>query len=54
MAWNCSTNCRVRLWEGDIDAALNFAVALPTEGPASLVDKNEGVPVFRATETAAE
>jgi catechol 2,3-dioxygenase len=42
------------VWGGDIDAALNFAVALPTEGPESLVDKNEGVPVFRATETAAE
>jgi catechol-2,3-dioxygenase len=42
------------VWEGDIDAALNFAVALPTEGPEALTDKNEGVPVFRATETAAE
>jgi catechol-2,3-dioxygenase len=42
------------VWEGDIDAALNFAVALPTEGPEALADKHEGVPVFRATEAAAE
>jgi catechol-2,3-dioxygenase len=38
------------VWEGDIDAALNFAVALPTEGKEALMDKNEGVPVFRAAE----
>jgi len=42
------------VWEGDIDAALNFAIALPTEGKEALVDKHENVPVFRATETAAE
>jgi catechol 2,3-dioxygenase len=42
------------VWEGDIDAALNFAVALPTEGAEALVDQAEGVPVFRATQTAAE
>ena len=39
------------VWEGDIDAALNFAVSVPTEGPAALEDKVEGVPVFRAMET---
>jgi len=38
------------VWEGDIDAALNFAVAVPTEGPAALEDKVEGIPVFRAME----
>jgi catechol-2,3-dioxygenase len=42
------------VWEGDIDAALNFAVALPTEGPEALSDRVEDVPVFRATQTAAE
>jgi catechol 2,3-dioxygenase len=39
------------VWEGDIDAALNFAVAVPTEGAAALEDKVEGVPVFKAMET---
>ena len=42
------------VWEGDIDAALNFAVALPTEGAEALADRVEDVPVFRATQTAAE
>jgi catechol 2,3-dioxygenase len=34
------------VWGGDIDAALNFAVALPTEGKEALEDRTEGVPVF--------
>ena len=38
------------VWEGDIDAALNFAVARPTEGQGALEDQVEGVPVFRAAE----
>jgi catechol 2,3-dioxygenase len=42
------------VWEGDIDAALNFAVMLPTEGEAALQDRNENVPVFRTAESAAE
>lgn len=42
------------VWEGDIDAALNYAVNLPTEGSAALEDTAEGNPVFRATEPAAE
>ncbi len=41
------------VWAGDIDAALNFAVSLPTEGAEALVDRVENVPVFLA-ETAAE
>ena len=41
------------VWEGDIDAALNFAVAVPTDGPEALSDL-EDVPVFRAPQTAAE
>jgi catechol 2,3-dioxygenase-like lactoylglutathione lyase family enzyme len=35
-------------WEGDINAALNHYVALPTEGPAALEDRTEGLPVFAA------
>ncbi len=38
------------VWEGDIDAALNFAVAKPTEGKEALEDLAENVPVFRAAE----
>ena len=34
------------VWGGDIDAALNFAVALPTEGKEALEDRTEDVPVF--------
>ena len=33
------------IWEGDIDAALNYAVPQPTEGPEALEDSVE-VPVF--------
>ena len=42
------------VWENDIDAALNFAVALPTEGAEALVDRTEGIPVFGAVRPAAE
>lgn len=35
------------VWERDIDAALNFAVTLPTEGPEALIDAAD-VPVFGA------
>ena len=38
------------VWEGDIDAALNFAVAKPTEGKEALEDEHQNVPVFRAAE----
>jgi catechol 2,3-dioxygenase len=34
------------VWEGDIDAALNYAEGLPTEGEAALVDAANDVPVF--------
>jgi catechol 2,3-dioxygenase len=34
------------VWEGDIDAALNYAERLPTEGEAALVDDTQSVPVF--------
>jgi len=39
------------VWEGDIDAALNYAQGLPTEGPEALVDNLEDAPVFKAKET---
>lgn len=41
------------VWEGDIDAALNYSVHLPTDGDEALVDRVEGVPVFRNASTAA-
>ncbi len=34
------------VWEGDIDAALNYAMAVPTEGPEALADRTEDVPIF--------
>lgn len=33
------------VWAGDVNAALNFLIELPTSGPPSLAD-NEDVPVF--------
>ncbi len=34
------------VWEGDIDAALNYAESLPTEGLEALADPADNVPVF--------
>ena len=34
------------VWEGDIDAALNYAEPRPTKGEAALVDATDKVPVF--------
>jgi catechol-2,3-dioxygenase len=34
------------VWEGDIDAALNYAERLPTEGDEALIDEANNVPVF--------
>ena len=42
------------IWERDIDAALNFAVTVPTEGAEALVDRTADLPVFGATSTVAE
>ena len=42
------------IWERDIDAALNFAVAVPTEGAEALADRTADLPVFGAASTAAE
>ncbi len=36
------------VWEGDLAAAINHYVTLPTEGPEALVDRTEGYPVFAA------
>lgn len=38
------------VWEGDIDAALNWATVLPTEGATALVDEATNVPIFGAKE----
>ncbi len=37
------------LWEGDIDAGLNYVELLPTEGAEALVDDLENAPRFPAT-----
>jgi catechol-2,3-dioxygenase len=34
------------VWSGDIDGALNWSIALPTEGQEALADRTEGLPVF--------
>ena len=39
------------MWEGDIDAALNYSEALPTEGAAALEDRTADLPVFGRTES---
>jgi catechol 2,3-dioxygenase len=36
------------MWEGDIDAGLNYFQMLPTEGEAALVDDIENAPRFGA------
>jgi catechol-2,3-dioxygenase len=38
------------VWEGDIDGALNHAVAVPTEGPEALQDRSEDLPVSQAAQ----
>jgi catechol 2,3-dioxygenase-like lactoylglutathione lyase family enzyme len=35
------------IWQGDINAALNFSEELPTEGAQALVDEADNVPVFQ-------
>lgn len=42
-----------QVWEGDINAALNFAVQLPTEGPAALHDRTDSLPEFKSAEPAS-
>jgi len=41
------------MWEGDIDAALNYAENLPTEGEAALVDEIDKAPSFGPREKVA-
>ena len=38
------------IWEGDIDAALNWVKVLPTEGAEALDDRTQGLPTFRQTD----
>jgi catechol 2,3-dioxygenase len=40
------------VWEGDIDAALNYALPVPTEGKEALADRVEDVPVFGRAQPA--
>jgi catechol 2,3-dioxygenase len=42
------------VWEGDIDAALNYVKVLPTEGAEALVDGTDNLPTFGAARPAAE
>jgi len=35
-----------KMWENDIDGALNWSVRLPTEGEAALADRTEALPIF--------
>lgn len=42
------------VWEGNINAALNHYVALPTEGAPALEDRAESMPVFGQPATAAQ
>jgi catechol 2,3-dioxygenase len=37
------------VWQGDVDAALNWINTLPTEGGAALDDRTEDLPVFRSS-----
>jgi catechol-2,3-dioxygenase len=39
------------VWQGDINAALNFVKTLPTEGAEALEDRTHGVPTFGASAT---
>jgi catechol 2,3-dioxygenase-like lactoylglutathione lyase family enzyme len=40
------------VWGGDIDAALNFAEIVPSEGAAALNDRVADVPVFHASQAS--
>jgi|SRR5579871_3621476 len=41
------------IWDGDINAALNFAVEVPTEGKAALQDRTEDLPEFKSPQPAS-
>jgi catechol 2,3-dioxygenase-like lactoylglutathione lyase family enzyme len=40
------------IWEGDIDAALNWVKVLPTEGAEALDDRTQDLPTFHQTDPA--
>ena len=42
------------IWEGDIDAALNWVRPLPTEGAEALQDETEDIPVFEPAQAAGD
>jgi catechol-2,3-dioxygenase len=42
------------IWKDDINGALNWAKALPTEGPEALEDRTEDLPTFRQSAPGAE
>jgi len=42
------------VWEGDIDAALNWVKVLPTEGAEALEDRTQGIPTFKKTPEPAK
>ena len=42
------------IWEGDIDAALNWVKILPTEGAEALDDRAQELPIFRQQDIAAK
>ena len=42
------------VWEGDIDAALNYVKVLPTECSEALVDGTDNLPKFGTAQRAAE
>ena len=42
------------VWEGDIDAALNWVRPLPTEGAEALQDETNDIPVFQPARAAGD
>ena len=42
------------IWQDDIDGALNWARALPTEGPEAIEDRTEGLPTFNRPAPSTE
>ncbi len=36
-----------KIWEEDIDSALNYSKQLPTEGPKALKDETTDIPIFK-------
>lgn len=45
-ASNCSTNFHAKCWSNDINGAVNYCVALPTEGPEAIANCGDSYPIF--------